>query len=193
MNERDDEEWLDGLAGRRPPDSSTADSREAAWLRKALLDRGEPAIEAMAERDHGRERQLLERARREGLLPTTRSGTRWRGVSRTGVALAASLILVVAASLLLHDPSAPEVLRSADGVIRLESRDPVVLKTQIVAALRAEGVSVTGYERLGVQGIDADLPMPLPPGVRAVLLRHGIQAPADGVLRLEISAAGRGP
>lgn len=46
----------------------------------------------------------------------------------------------------------------------------------------------TGYEQLGVEGIDANLPTPVPPQVRAVLTRHRLGVPDNGVLRIEIAA-----
>lgn len=43
---------------------------------------------------------------------------------------------------------------------------------QLLDELRAAGVRATGYDQLGVEGIDADLPKPVPPRVRDVLTRH---------------------
>jgi hypothetical protein len=51
-------------------------------------------------------------------------------------------------------------------------------------------VRATGYESFGRQGIDADLPSPLPAEVRAVLDRHGLAAPRDNILQVEIDRAG---
>jgi hypothetical protein len=59
---------------------------------------------------------------------------------------------------------------------------------EIVAALRAAGVTARAYEQLGVYGIDADLPSPTTPELRRVLQSRGIALPADGVLQIEIRA-----
>ena len=85
--------------------------------------------------------------------------------------------------------ASPEPLVVREGVsapVQLQARDPAALKRQIVEELRAAGVEATGYETLGVHGIDADLPQPLTPAVRSVLARHEVPEPADGVLRIEI-------
>jgi len=79
------------------------------------------------------------------------------------------------------------VERSDDGIVRIQSADPIALKRMLLDELRAAGIEATGYERLGVQGIDADLPQPLPENVRAILNRHGIEAPRDGTLQIEIA------
>jgi hypothetical protein len=62
---------------------------------------------------------------------------------------------------------------------------------QILDELRAAGVRATGYDQLGIEGIDADLPEPMPPQVRDVLTRHHLSVPTNGVLRIEIAAPSR--
>ena len=59
---------------------------------------------------------------------------------------------------------------------------------QILDELRAAGVRATGYEQLGVEGIDASLPEPVSPRVREVLTRHHLSVPSNGVLKIEIAA-----
>jgi hypothetical protein len=86
-------------------------------------------------------------------------------------------------------PETEVVREGAAAAVQLQARDPVALKRQIIDELKAAGVTATGYESLGTQGIDADLPLPLTPQVRGVLAKHGIAAPADGVLRIEIREA----
>lgn len=77
---------------------------------------------------------------------------------------------------------------SPDGISRITAADPRALRHQIVAELQKAGVQANGYEQLGINGIDADLPQPLTPNVRSVLEAHDIPVPADGILRVEISA-----
>ncbi len=181
-----DSAWLDALAGRT--DAHTPATREGAALREAIV-RAETATQAVdvAAEDSLRESQLLARARREGLLgaPERRSWLTWPG----GFAVAALAGVAVVVGLYLQTPEPPEVVRSApDGIVRIEADDPVELKHQIIDDLRAAGVDATGYELLGRQGIDADLPRPLPDAVRRVLEKYRIAEPADGVLRVEITA-----
>jgi hypothetical protein len=73
-------------------------------------------------------------------------------------------------------------------VVRLQSADPAKLKQELLQDLAAAGVAAKGYERFGHQGIDADLPTPLPPALRQLLQRQGIAAPDDGVLQVEIDS-----
>ena len=107
-----------------------------------------------------------------------------------GLALAAGVACIaVALTFLLHNTPQTQHLRGAhENVVRIETADPTALKMQILQELRAAGVTATGYEQLGVEGIDADLPKPVPPRVRDVLTRHHLSVPSDGVLKIEITA-----
>lgn len=184
MSDRDDNDWLDALAGRDTVDSATR--REALALRGAVLavSRTADNVVRLMPRDTRREQQLLERAAREGVLehPPPRRNY-W-------LPIAAGLALTMTAGLLVRwQTTAPdfEVVRGAEaGVVRLAADDPAALKMRILEALRAAGIEATGYEALGVHGIDADLPQPLTPGARRALAEFGIPEPADGVLRIEI-------
>lgn len=188
-----DEEWIDALAGRTPP--STADGREGAALRSLLLARPADATPASAEVDAERETALLERARREGLLPAAPATRTSRApVWRSRRALAAAAAVVVAIGIVAGWPGRTpvETVRGVDnGGVRIIAADPAALKQELIAELHAAGVEVSGYEKLGSVGLDADLPQPLPPAVKAVLDRHRIPVPADGVLAVEIRAAER--
>ena len=87
------------------------------------------------------------------------------------------------------DQVAPSVARPAAApVTRLATADPKLLKQQLVDELRASGVEAIGYDRLGLSGVDAMLPQPLPEAVRATLAKYGIPVPPDGVMRVEIAA-----
>jgi len=59
----------------------------------------------------------------------------------------------------------------------------------LIRELKAQACGRAGYESFGRQGVDADLPTPLPGQVREILARHGITPPADNVLQLEIEPA----
>jgi hypothetical protein len=75
----------------------------------------------------------------------------------------------------------------ATGPARLHSTNPAELKARLVEELRAVGVEAIGYDRLEWSGVDAKLPDPVPEPVQAVLNRHGIPLPPDGVVRVEIA------
>jgi hypothetical protein len=185
MNERDDDDWLDALAGRDTSVSATR--REALALRGAVLGANRTAdnVVRLASRDARREQQLLERAAREGVIervpPRRKTGL---------MAIAAGVALTLTTGLLIRMQTTQpdhEVVRGVEGdVVRLLAADPAALKGRILEALRAAGVEATGYEALGVHGIDADLPRPLTPAASRVLAQFGIPEPADGVLRIEI-------
>jgi hypothetical protein len=80
-------------------------------------------------------------------------------------------------------PVSPATAQTA----RLRAADPAVLKQQLVDELRAAGVDAIGYDRLGLSGVDAKLPSPLPDAARATLAKYAIGLPADGVVRIEIT------
>lgn len=180
----DDEAWLDALAGRDTLAGATR--REAVALRGALRDSygRDDKVAPLVPPDARRERELLERAVREGVMD--------RVPPRRNLLLpiAAGLAMAVTAGLLIRSqlPSQPfEVVRGVeDGVVRLQADDAAALKIRLLDALRGAGIEATGYEALGVHGIDADLPQPLTPAVRQALAEFGIPEPADGVLRIEI-------
>ena len=189
MSADPDKDWLDGLSGRDGA-STTAAHAEGKWLRRML--QAHLVQQATAERataasiatpDPMRERGLIERARRAGLMGAR---TSWRPI------LMAAAVAMLAVGIVWQAFMRPEpvvVREGATAPVQLQTRDPAALKRQIIDELHAAGVEATGYEALGVQGIDADLPQPLSVEVRGVLGKHGIPAPADGVLRIEIREA----
>lgn len=120
---------------------------------------------------------------------TLRSALRAAG-PRAWVA-AALAIAVVSVGWYMRPANPPEELYrgSPDSVVHLKTTDSRALRLQIIDELHGAGVEATGYQQLGVDGIDADLPRPVPDAVRRVLDQHRIPVPADGVLRVEISPA----
>jgi hypothetical protein len=186
MSTDSDQDWLDALGGRVRAIENAAQA-EGQVLREML--RSQVEQQANAERattasivtpDPMRERALIERARREGLLNSRASWTPM---------LIAAAIAMVAVGIVWQSfmkPQTAVVRGEVAAPVQMQASDPAALKRQIVDELRAAGVQATGYEALDVQGIDADLPRPLTPEVRRVLARHDIPEPADGVLRIEI-------
>jgi hypothetical protein len=169
MSDTDDREWLDTLAGQlaRAPKADEPGEKT------------DPRVDAAALEGN----------------PFDRKGPTWRTAMRaTGTRGWAAAALAVAVLLLgwhlSPKTSTSEIARaSLDGVVRLESADPKALRRQIVAELGAAGVQANGYAQLGIDGVDADLPLPVSPDVQRVLASHQIPAPADGALRIEIAAA----
>jgi hypothetical protein len=197
----EDQTWLEALAGRDSPDAMAAGAAEAKALRELIRVQLLEDSVAVSEVDAAREAQLVARARSEGLLPAqpafASSGSQTPNKSRrrvwllTGSALVACAMIASVALNLLRNPPPSETFRGIDdGTARIESGNPPALKTQLLRELNAAGVHATGYARLGRLGIDADLPQPLTPAVQAVLRRHHLPIPKDGVLSVEIEPAG---
>lgn len=193
----EDQEWLDALAGRSVSGVHRAASREGQRLREHIRRNVRAPEVTVPERDAQREAQLLERARREGLIDPTQLTRRARRRLRPGafgglVALAAGLAgIAVALAMFLQGVPQTQHFRGArktENIIHIEAADPTALKMEILDELRTAGVSATGYERLGVEGINADLPKPVPPRVRDVLTRHHLGVPSSSELRIEIAA-----
>lgn len=138
-----------------------------------------------------RENPFERRARPRSMLRAL-SSSRGLGAGALAVAvliLGWKLAPRVPQALMTPVTTAPEAgTTSTDGVMHLKSTDPQSLRVQIVEQLRAAGVQASGYEQLGVQGIDAELPRPIPDAVAKVLQEHGVPVPNDGALRLQISA-----
>lgn len=187
----EDQDWLDALAGRTAAGSHRAAIAEAQRLREFIQRNVHAPDVAVPKRDAQRESQLLERARREGLIDPAQLAKRGRRrlTAIGGVTALAASVAGVAIALFLHGGPQTEHLRGTrEQVIRIVSADPTALKMQLLDELRAAGVRATGYDQLGVEGIDADLPKPVPPRVRDVLTRHHLSVPSNGVLRIEIAA-----
>jgi hypothetical protein len=189
----DDDLWLTALAGHTQPDDRSELSAHTATLRAAIRARAVTAAGDVPATDPARETALIAQARAAGLLPPTTvteipraSHSTWR--SLRWAALAAALACVaIGISLQMRTKDAAMVVRGdSSGVLHLRARDPLTLKQDLLRELNAAGVHATGYESLGRQGIDADLPVPLPAAVRNVLARHAIPLPAGNVLQIEI-------
>jgi hypothetical protein len=216
MNPDDDTVWLDALAGRIDAARSTSEAadtgidaaqsriivQEAMALRELIRSQEFDVAPAVPSVDAAREAALIERARQEGLLaPTTPHSLETHAAiprrrrfasNRLGFAAAAILVLAVGAGLWRSLLPPTETLRSVEhGTVRLAARDPQALKAQLTQELQAAGAKVSGFERLGRVGIDADLPQPVSSQLVGVLERHHIPVPSDGVLVVEIEAAGR--
>lgn len=201
MTMDEDTSWLDALAGRTER-ASSALALEALTLRGFIQSQGFDVAPAVPTVDPVRERELLARAGREGLLPRPAAPLprvghaapprSWFADTRVTFAAAAMVLAAIGVGLWRSTAPPVETLRGvANGTVHLEARDPPALKRELTAELTAAGVHVSGYERLGHVGIDADLPQPVSSPVAAILERHHIPIPADGVLSVEIDAPGR--
>ena len=197
MIDEPDDVWLEALAGRVSPAQVSEQSRalalEAAALREFIREEESVSSLDVPGVSAAREEELIARARRDGLLVSYSTDARARPSLRR-LSLSAAAVLVVAVGIGVWRASLPppEVVRGVDhGTVHMEARDPAALKRQLTDELEAAGVKVSGYERLGRVGIDADLPQPLSQEVAKILARHQIPIPSDGALVVEIASEPR--
>jgi hypothetical protein len=190
VSDRDDDEWLEGLRGESGPAAGDPSHVEGAFLRGAVK-RHQAQIAGSSPSDFGanlaRENALIARAIEEGLISPRQSARKQRPrYWRPALAAAAAGVLAIGGLWLTQTGrvSAP-IVRGSEPV-RLTAPNAVELKQRILAELRAAGADAVGYEALGAQGIDADLPLPVTSEIRRVLDAHLIPVPVDGVLRVEI-------
>lgn len=144
--------------------------------------------------------RLVERLQGLNVDPTALEGdpfakrNNWRSTllaSGRGWVAAAIAVGVLVLGWRFSVPMSQQVTSTAPtaAVTQLLAADPSALKRQIVDDLRAAGVEAIGYDRLGLSGVDAAVAAPMSSDVHAVLQKHGIPAPAGGVVRVEIRAS----
>jgi hypothetical protein len=129
-------------------------------------------------------------AKRATFLSSLRaSGRGWvaAGIAIGVLALGWQFRVPLSKSVVGGPPAAP----APAPITRLHAADPAALKQQLVDELRAAGIEAIGYDRLGLSGVDANLPTPVPDAVRATLEKYAIGVPADGVVRIEITPTAR--
>jgi hypothetical protein len=116
--------------------------------------------------------------------PTTNSAT---PVTTTGGSTTPGTVRVAPSLAPAGSEGAASGKAAVAAPVRLQSADPTALKARIVEEFQAAGVEAIGYDRLDLSGVDVKLPDPVPPPVQAVLNRHGIPLPSDGIVRVEIA------
>ena len=183
----EDDIWFDSLAGSSAQEPGKAAAAARAVRAAILAQRAAEDLPAAGQNPR-RETELIARARAAGLLPANRArpNRRWPAF----LAAAAIAGIAVGLTLRMRTEVPASVTRGApSGIVRIRAKDPKEQQQELIRELNAAGVGASGYESLGRLGIDADLPAPLPAAVRDILARHGIAAPADNVLQLEIEVA----
>lgn len=185
MSERDDQEWLDGLAGGA---GTSADSIDGAQLRRAIQQRTMPTVQAVPDRDATREAMLIARARREGVIkPAATTGAdsprRWLLGWRGALAMVAVAGVAVWIGFAVNGPffdsqDEMETVRGvADGDAVIEAVDPAAMRGAIIDALQELNVEAVAYDSITHQGIEVVLPDPLPDEASALLERFDIAPP----------------
>ena len=194
---RNDDGWFDALAGRADATTGAVGDGEGQLLRAAILAQAAAQETVVRTSDPAREAALIERARGAGILPAEAPAgrlavgrarvPRWYGRWPAGLVAAAIAGVAISVTWQMRTRPVAEVERgAASGIVRISVADPIRLRQELVKELDAAGVHAIGYSMLGHQGVDADLPTPVPPAVRQVLKRHGIAIPRNNVLQIEI-------
>lgn len=203
---RDDDAWFDALSGRGTGGADAATSLEASLLRGAARRWPTQVPEEDVKLNPAQTAALLARAealqRGHGKPICAGCAARWRlwrerlrWPAAWGLGFAA---LVMSGVLAIHfatlAPPAgvpPEaVLRApVNGVWLLRDADPRARRDRIATDIETQGVAVQRYEFVGRYGLDADLHPPLAPGLANAMKRHGLEAGADGSLRVEVEQA----
>lgn len=191
---KDDQDWLDALAGRPDPAADPATNRRAAALREAMLAirREELAAESP---DEGLDR-LLFRLRREGLLETRKKP--WLLQFPAMFAIAATVLISAGfAVIYLADKkdSAPEVLQSSAPGDAFSTR----AAAQLLFAAAPEDFAAGMQQKFSDAGIplkqtpsaqgvrlEGDLPGNLPPDALRILDEYRLSIPDDRKLVIEI-------
>ncbi|MBP6903377.1 MAG: hypothetical protein KBC73_25035 [Burkholderiaceae bacterium] len=190
----DDLAWAEALAGRAPAGADAGTVAEARQLRQAL--QRWPAAVPEPRLDL---RRLLDAAHRQGLLRRDAAAPcawcqRLRSLLQqpapwAGLALAGLLGWLVLPQPPLPPEPAP-TLRNAGAVQRILSQQPQADRDALAAALGPLGAQVQTYQRHGRAGLDAQFGLPLAPATRDWLAARGLQAAADGSLRVEFADSG---
>lgn len=193
--------WLDGLRGiAAGDDREAAAGREGQCLRAALRSTGQEfAMPSLPTAD-----ELLAHAEAAGLFSAAgncawcarlRNLLRppaWPSLGLVGAALVALTLWVRQPEELSPVPfpmpvPEPGGQMRGDGVpLLLQQQEPAQWRDELAQDLRAHGIEVLTYERLGRYGLDADLGSAASPALQALLKQRGLSWPGGGELRLEV-------
>jgi hypothetical protein len=154
MNNKDDENWLEALAGKPDISADSAINAEAQALRRTMLKRREGLELAYEKFDSGEFQRLQSRLQREGLLTQARSNQKWlpdwlhkhlpikngqvAALPIWSLCVNAVLAVVVVVQLGVsgNAPSQQDVLRGDQGTV-LRVVDPQVRLSELMLGLDA--------------------------------------------------------
>lgn len=202
----DDEAWSQALAGQAPPGIKASTEAEARLLRAALLHADEPQPAPLSSEQR---EQLLAAVRASARAEGWCAGCtrRWQALIAAlrarppawplaGAATAVLAVLAVSAIWQLGPPGQPPepaepVFRgpAAAGPVVRPVADPLAQRNALATELAATGATVRRYERLGRQGLEAQWSLPLPASATQALQAQGLQADAEGAVRVEFANA----
>lgn len=154
MNNKDDEKWLEALAGKPDISADSAINAQAQALRRAMLDRREGLELAYEKFDSGEFQRLQTRLQREGLLNQARTNQKWLPdwlqkhlpskngqvaalpIWSLGVNAVLAVVVVVQLGVSGNAPSQQDVLRGDQGTV-LRVVDPQARLSELMFGLDA--------------------------------------------------------
>ncbi len=136
--DKEEEQWLNALAGRSDPAADSVVNQQAEALRRVLQTRRAKLEESVPQADDAQYQQLLFRLKREGLLKANRP---WQNPMLWG--LAATLVLgvgvVVQMGGFYHGQDDTDMLRGGGKATVLVVENPEVRLVELLAGLKAAG------------------------------------------------------
>ena len=154
MNNKDDENWLEALAGKPDISADSAINLQAQALRRAMLERREGIEQAYEKIDTGAFQRLQSRLQREGLLTQDRTNQKWLPdwlhkhlpskngqvaalpIWSLGVNAVLAVVVVVQLGVPGNTPSQQDVLRGDQGTV-LRVADPQARLSELMLGLEA--------------------------------------------------------
>lgn len=154
MNNKDDENWLEALAGKPDISAESAITAQAQALRRAMLERRDGIERAYENLDAGEFQRLQSRLQREGLLTQARSNQKWLPdwlhkhlpskngqvaalpIWSLGVNAVLAVVVVVQLGVSGNAPSQQDVLRGDQGTV-LHVPDPKARLSELMLGLDA--------------------------------------------------------
>ena len=152
MNNKDDEKWLEALAGKPDISADSAINAQAQALRRAMLKRREGLELAYEKFDSGEFQRLQSRLQREGLLTQDRTNQKWLPdwlqkhlpskngqvaalpIWSLGVNAVLAVVVVVQLGVSGNAPSQQDVLRGDQGTV-LHVPDPKARLSELMLGL----------------------------------------------------------
>jgi hypothetical protein len=203
---RDDELWLQALAGRSVSNehrTQTTASLEGQLLRAAVQQLPSPAPVALTSDDEQRLLQAMraQAADKRAAPRCLACAERWRAFIESlpawpaVAALSGALVLLGMVTLVLWrqvSPSAdmqPPPMRSQAADVRIVAvADPQVRRNAAATQLAAAGAEVRRYERLGRFGLDARFATPPSAQMLQALVQADLAPSPSGEVQLEFEA-----
>lgn len=198
---KEDQDWLDTLAGKQPQNVDPLVAAEALAVRKALASRRDEIEANAAQVGNIGLDEIRARLQREGLLvPSAKDGREhsvWERIKNFvgfgsaqrfpmwGLAATLALAILLTMQMPRHDPDEVTVFRGDPNVTTLIVENPEVRANEIVAGIKAISPNAVEMTRLSDGGIQLLISDSQP--VQDYLLEQRIEAiAADGTIKIYV-------